>query len=408
MKSTSNLSFTLVVVVVASSLLIMVANAFTTTTTRGSTSTRININTMQSLSFIPNNHIQSVSATSTSTATSTAIATALKMTTTGNKGEASGAIRNALKKMRGVSVSVEFKPTSSYDSTSATDSATAAPSNMEMEILSQGLRQSKAASIWTSSLGAIEQFAKEQDSAKGNFPGPIPIVFVYYGADGDNGDDGCNADNGNIQAAVEKGATAIVVDVDNLDQLLNVEANNVDIIAKVKDVQQVHLAIEKGYEYAFLIADTGIDAEIETGTESDAQMQLLLNAIPKSAIVICSLACMQAGSQEIGRAKELEAMVGVGVGDNDNTTGAKIAAVLIQNACVGDAEDLRYTAFVVEGIHKKTSRNFSMTGLTGGANGHFGSEQSGGLKSAKWKRMEVAAVSVSVTATASAVVPVEE
>jgi len=249
---------------------------------------------------------------------------------------------------------------------------------MEMEILSQGLRTSKAASIWTSDMDAIQQFAKEQDSAKGNFPGPIPIV--YYNAADDYGIDNNNDNNNdNIQTALERGATAIVVDCDNLEQLLNANVHvEADIICKVNNVQQIQHAIDKGYEYAFLIAGSG--------AESDAQLQLLLNAIPKSAIVICSLPCMQAGSHEIVRAKELAAMSMPNA--NSNVDAAKIAAIVIQNACVGDAEDLKYTAFVVEGINKKSSKNFQMTGLTGTANGHFGSESSGGLASAKWKRVQ--------------------
>ena len=92
---------------------------------------------------------------------------------------------------------------------------------------------------------------------------------------------------------------------------------------------------------------------------------------------------MQAGSHEIVRAKELEAMSMPNANANTNVDAAKIAAVVIQNACVGDAEDLKYTAFVVESINKKSSKNFQMTGLTGTTNGHFGSESSEGLASVK-------------------------
>ena len=130
-------------------------------------------------------------------------------------------------------------------------------------------------------------------------------------------------------------------------------------------MQQVQHAIDKGYEYAFLIAETG------SRIESDAQLQLLLNTIPKSAIVICSLPCMQAGSHEIVRAKELAAMPMPNANAHSNVDAAKIAAIVIQNACVGDAEDLKYTAFVVEGINKKSSKNFQMMGLTGTANGFW-------------------------------------
>ena len=39
------------------------------------------------------------------------------------------------------------------------------------------LRKMKAASLWTSSLPDLEVISKEQKAAKGNFPGPCPVVY---------------------------------------------------------------------------------------------------------------------------------------------------------------------------------------------------------------------------------------
>ena len=244
--------------------------------------------------------------------------------------------------MRGVSVSVEYIPSES-----------SSISSMEMEILSQGLRKAKAASIWTSDLGAIEKFAKEQSAAKGDFPGPCPVIY--------------NGNVGDVKEAISRGATAIVLDASSV---CSFEANSVDIICKVESVEEIHQAVESGFEYAFLISGSGC---------SDDELRTMLNAIPKTAVVVASLPSMQVGSQEIARGKELSTI---------SSESAKVGALLIDEACVGDSEDLKYTAFVVENINKKSSSTFKMTGLTGSANGHFGSGVSGGLPSSKWRRME--------------------
>lgn len=274
----------------------------------------------------------------------------MQMSTTTNE-EATGEIKASLKKMRGVSVSVEFNPLDSSSDMSL----------MEMEILSQELRKAKAASIWTSSLLAVEQFAKEQSAAKGNFPGPSPIV--YFGSD----DVGMESET--LAKVQELGASAIVLDADAViaDSFGDV---NVDIICKVDSVEAIGKVVDAGFEYAFLIP----------GDAADADVTDMLSAIPKSAgLVIASLTSMQKDSNEIARAKELAAMP---------SESSKVNAVLMKSACVGDAEDLKYTAFCVDSINKKSSSTFKMTGLTGAANGHFGSEASGGLQTAKWRRME--------------------
>ncbi len=259
-----------------------------------------------------------------------------------NFGEATGLLRESLKKMRGISVSVEYKSSTST-------------SSMEMEILSQELRKAKAASIWTSSLDVIEQFAKEQSTAKGNFPGPSPVIYM--------GDD--------TATAIKKGATAVVLNVEDIPSIVD-NGIDVDVICKASTVEEITQANEAGFQYAFLIP--GCETEL-----SQEDLEKMLASIPKTSIVISTLPSMQADSAEIARGKELATIT---IPD-----GAKINGLLIQGACVGDGEDLKYTSFVVENINKKSSSTFSMTGLTGSANGHFGSDLSGGLKKAKWQRI---------------------
>ena len=287
-----------------------------------------------------------------------------------DKGEATGEIKASLKKMRGISVSVEYNPIDTDTDTNKEISP------MEMEILSQELRKAKAASIWTSNLNAVELFSKEQTAAKGNFPGPCPIIYKGEG----NGDGDKLQVKQNVQAAIEKGATAFVVNVDNINVDLDLDLDKkVDIICRVKSAEDVHRALEAGYEYAFLVP--GSEADI-----SNQDLQTILGAIPKSAVVVATLPSMQNESAEIARGKELATLVAVPT--ESESESSKISGILIEDACVGDAEDLKYTAFVVENINKKSSSTFQMTGLTGAANGHFGSELSGGLQSAKWRRME--------------------
>jgi hypothetical protein len=67
---------------------------------------------------------------------------------------------------------------------------------------------------------------------------------------------------------------------------------------------------------------------------------------------------MQADNAEIAMGRELAA--------------AGCKAVLVQEACVGDSEDLHYTDFCIKGLTSKASSEFKITGMTGHVNGHFG------------------------------------
>lgn len=270
----------------------------------------------------------------------------------------SGVIKDALKKMRGVSISVEYCP--AFD-----DKHMSCLSPIEVELLSQELRKAKVASIWTSNVEAIEYLVKEQNTAKGNFPGPIPIV--YQNVSGEQG-----ADGDHIIAAIRNGAAAVALDSKSLNVYRDVmkmdhSGSPVDAICKVENVQDIQAVIESGIECAFLVS----------GNHSDDEMQQMLNVIPKASLVIASLSSMQPESQEISRAKALAGLT---------SNSSKISSILIQEACVGDQEDIKYTSFVIESVNKKSSSTFQMTGLTGAANGHFGSDVSGGFRAAKWQR----------------------
>jgi hypothetical protein len=251
-------------------------------------------------------------------------------------------IRTALKKMRGVSVSVEFN--SKYPKTDA-----------EIEMLSQELRKAKVAAIFSPNVEYLSQMVKEQEDAKGNFPGPCPIIF--------NGD----CDEGVINSVIDKGVNGIVCK----PGCYRKDENHVQIITEVHSAQDIQTAIETGCDDIFLIIASG---------KSGDEIQSLMSEMPKESLVIASLDAMQSNSNELCQGKELGSIVA------DN--GSKISALLIHGACIGDSEDLKYAQFIVENINKKSSSTFKMTGLTGSSNGHFGSNESGGTASAKWKRVE--------------------
>lgn len=251
-------------------------------------------------------------------------------------------IHTALKKMRGVSVSVEFN-----SKEQKTDS--------EIEMLSQELRRAKVAAIFSPNVEYLDQMVKEQEDAKGNFPGPCPIIF--------NGD----CDEEVIKSVINKGVTGIVCK----PGCYRKEENRVQIITEVHSAQDIQTAIETGCDDIFLIVASGKGRD---------EIQSIMNEIPKESLVIASLDAMQSNSNELCQGKELASII------SDN--GSKIAALLIRDACIGDSEDLKYAQFVVENINKKSSSTFKMTGLTGSSNGHFGSNESGGTASAKWKRVE--------------------
>lgn len=253
-------------------------------------------------------------------------------------------IRAALQKMRGISVSVEFKTKE-------------AKSISEVEMLSQELRKAKVASIFVSDVEHLGVMINEQEGAKGNFPGPCPIIF--------NG--GCKEEL--LDLAIENGATCVVYKPGtHYTPKLN---KYVHVISEVASRQDIQNAIQEGHGNMFLLSASG---------KSNEEIQNILNEIPKDSLVIASLDAMQPNSHEISQGKEIVSWT--------NDHGSKISALLISNACIGDAEDLKYASFVVENMYKKSSSTFKMTGLTGSSNGHFGSNQSGGIATAKWNRQE--------------------
>lgn len=299
---------------------------------------------------------------------STFLLSTLSSETTTNQGQGNGKVKEAIRKMRGVSVSVsvEFHPSKSHNDK---DNKL---SSMEMEILSQDLRKAKVGALFTSDIDAIQILSKEQQSAQGNFPGPCPIIYNGVGS------------MMMIQQAIDNGASAIVVSSDDDhkdDDDVIMSYKDVDIIYQIENIHQLQKALDVGYQYAFLIKDS-----TENGISND-NLTEMLSQIPEESIIIYSLQSMQANSNEITRGKEVVQLSSTG------TNKSKIDGLMFENACVGDEEDLKYTNFIVGGVTKKASSTFAMTGLTGSTNGHFGTlSDNVSIEDAKWKRMEVTEV----------------
>lgn len=167
------------------------------------------------------------------------------------------------------------------------------------------------------------QFRKEaiaKGSDTGNFPGPAPVI--YTGSE--------------YMAAVEAGVSAVVVDA-------GVDGSSLDanVIYRVQSVEDINRC-QRG---AYLV-----DASIE-------QVAQILAAIPAGSIVLASTSSMLPENAELS----VKAFKELGM-----------TAVLVEKAVVGDNEDLEYVEFIVDGLTKKKSSTFNMSGLTGSTNGHFG------------------------------------
>ena len=206
--------------------------------------------------------------------------------------------------------------------------------------LSMELRKAKAATIWCDDVATVRCFAAEQATAKGDFPGPLPVV--YTGAD--------------RQTAMDAGAAAVVADAGE-------DVSVAPVIWRVTAANAGDAASSASSEDAFLF--------------NAAETADVVAALPAKAVAVASIAAMQ----------EDEAEVEAGRACRD----AGAAGVLLQGACVGDDEDVTYSSFAIGRLRAKRSSSFSMDGFTGTTNGHFGTSHGGESKPRPWKRATIAA-----------------
>jgi len=253
-------------------------------------------------------------------------------------------LKSLLKKPSKVlTVGVEYSPEESGDN----------GEEGSLEILSMKLRQqAKVSFIGCSDIASIKQYSAEQETARGNFPGPVPIIFL-----------GDNIASDSLSELSEAGASAVVVDAGS-DETVSVaesaSSTGLETIWKVSTVEQAQQVLESTNDRAdvFLLDDPSVISQIT-------------QTLPKSSL---SIAVVHDPMQEDGA--EIE------TGKTFKSMGC--ASVLVKKACVGDNEDIDYASFLVSGLTSKASSEFKFSGLTGSTNGHFGGIQSN--SSVKWDR----------------------
>ena len=95
--------------------------------------------------------------------------------------------------------------------------------------LSMQLRKSKASAIFSSDVSAVKKIAKEQESSRGDFPGPVQVIYCGKELDGA------------LLSDDDIGASAVVVEYESADKLDMESLQNMGIIWKVNDIQQIQL-----------------------------------------------------------------------------------------------------------------------------------------------------------------------
>ena len=195
-----------------------------------------------------------------------------------------------------------------------------------LRTLSAYLRENDIAAIYATDVDAVASFVDEQATAKGDFPGPVPVFF--------------SGDAEDAKAAIEAGAAAVVLDAgaDAVD--------GAEVIWRGGSADGLP-------DNAVVLVDDGLPADAA--------------GLPAGAVAVAAVDAMPtpAGSEvAAGR-------------------GAGCASVLVRGACVGDDEDAAYAAWVAAALRSKRSSEFGgIGGLTGAANGHFAV----GARAREWRQ----------------------
>lgn len=233
-------------------------------------------------------------------------------------------IKSTLKRPRGASIGVEYAPSSSEDGNNNK------LSDGDLSILSMQLRKSKCAAIWTSDSTSVAKIVNEQETSRGDFPGPVPVIYC-----------------GPVETT-SSDATAVVLEygVDNIMDSLN----EVGIIWKVNTMDQLQDLVdaEKNAGGVYLLSKDMLPTNTE---DVSSELKDMLSNLPKSIVTIAPLSTMLPENKEIALGKHYASL--------------GISSLLLENACVGDEEDIKYAQYAIEELNKKSSSSFSMTGLTG-------------------------------------------
>jgi hypothetical protein len=139
------------------------------------------------------------------------------------------AVKKALQKATGaLTVSVEFAKAGDKEL-----------SDLELTTLSMQLRKFKAASVWTADVELLARVAAEQKSAKGNFPGPCPVVF--------------NGNSADLEAAAAAGAGAVVLGAGDQDKAESASKLGLDVIWAIDSAEEAGPLVDAGLGGTFLL-----------------------------------------------------------------------------------------------------------------------------------------------------------
>ena len=273
-------------------------------------------------------------------------------------------VKNSLKKKSGaLTVSIEVLPSDDVEApiddgeiVGEGRRTVALTAEERVERLSGALRGGRegslASAIFTSSVDALSTIAKEQATAKGDFPGPCPVVF--------------NGEATEASQAIAAGAQGVVLPAREIEVGKSIVENGIEVLWQVSSAEEIAaiVADEAAPEDAFLLsADDANEAEA------------LVAALPTGALGVAAVDAMQDEDGEIARGRELA------------SAGCK--AVLVKGACVGDAEDLPYATFAIKQLTSKRSSSFAIDGHTGSTNGHFGTmSKAGASPDGGWERVK--------------------
>ena len=249
------------------------------------------------------------------------------------------AIKTLSPKSKALTVSVEY--TGNLD-------------DLALAQLSSSLRKVDAATLWTPSVASVAALYKEQDTAKGDFPGPCPVIF--------------NGDSASVPEAIAAGASAVVLSTVDLQMAALINAN-VDVLWRISSHDDVLRVVDAGLgEAAGFVLDGSWALELG----------FMRPTFPADAVVVAKFEAMQAENGEIRSGRALASEVD-----------GNIRSLLLSGACVGDDEDLQYSRFAIAQLRSKMSSEFRIDGLTGAANGHFGTGGGSARYAAEktaWKR----------------------
>ena len=196
---------------------------------------------------------------------------------------------------------------------------------------------------------------KEQESARGDFPGPL--VVIYNGS--------LELEDTGIDSVCDASAVVLDYGAEKTDHL------SMPIIWRVNTLGQLREIADESGEGVYLLSQACLPECGDESSEASDALREVLGDLP-NAVTIASLPVMQSENAEIQYGKHL--------------AGLGIKSLILQDACVGDEEDVTYTQWAIEMLNKKASSSFSMTGLTDSANGHFGvASHSGEMK---WRRLQ--------------------